>query len=341
MGIKTRTKISIVSLFICCLLFPAVTRFSVTGDNDPSVKTSAPEFPDKVYAFLAPSDTLTFDNLYLEKALTYLIWVEIVTPHNCSLVITLWDPDGKRFDIYESDLTATHAETDFDEIPFGCAITGNHTIEFLSTSEYNHNIYIRIEKWVPCLYDKLNTNELQNMILYNVTRFHNGMVISPTVELKTDYMYRFCFGRVSPIAATVSDFVSVNFTLYDPNTVDYILYTNETLASIFDVSRIFFGTAIGDIYTLDVEVKSDVAYTNIAYVIIELYKISGVNDPNQTDPTNSTSSPTNRFQMPIGWTTGIIVFFGVIITPIVIIVVKNKNKNVASFTKRIQDENQD
>lgn len=341
MGIKRRTQISIASLFICCLLFPAVTSFSITRDNEPSVKTNAIGFPDKVYAFLAPSDTLTFDSLYFEKALTYLIWVEIVTPHNCTLVITLWDPDGKQFDIYESDLTATHAETDYDEIPFGCAITGNQTIEFVSTSEYNHNIYIRIEKWVPCLYNKLSSNELQDMIFYDITRFNSGMVISPTVELKTDYMYRFCFGRVSPIAATKSDFVSVNFTLYDPNTIDYILYTNETLASIFDVNRIFFGTAIGDVYTLDVEVKSDIAYTNIAYAIIELYKISGVNDPNQTDPTNSTSSPTSKFQIPTGWIVGIIAFFGAIIVAPVVVAVKNKNKNVASFKKRIEDDNQD
>lgn len=341
MGIKKKVQISLSFLFIFLLLSPAISTLSITGNDDPLIRTSAADFPDKVYAFLSPTDTLTFEDLYFEKALTYLIWVEIVTPHNCTLVITVWDPDGKQFDIYESDLTATHVETDYDEIPFGCAITGNHTIEFASTSEYNHNLYIRIEKWIPCLYDKLNPSELQDMIFYDVTRFHSGMVISPTVELKTDYMYRFCFGRVSPIAATISDFLSVNFTLYDPNTIDYIIYSNETLASIYDVNRIFFGTAIGDVYTLDVEVKSDVAYTNIAYTIIELYRISGVNDPNQTDPTNSTSSPSNIFQMPIGWTVGIFAFFGVIITAIIVIVVKSKNKNVSRFKERIVRPNDD
>ena len=321
-------------LFIFLLLFPTVNSLSTTEDSESLVKANAPEFPDKVYAFLAPSDTLTFDSLYFEKASTYLIWVEIVTPHNCTLVITVWDPDGMQFDIYEGDLTATHVETDWDEIPFGCAVTGNHTIEFTTTAIYNLNLYIRIEKWIKCIYEKLTPEELEHMIFYDVTRFHDGIIISPTIELKTDYMYRFCFGRVSPIAVTKSDFVSVNFTLYDPTIIDYILYTNETLASIIDLSRIMFGTATEGEYTVDLEVKSDVEYTNIAYAVIEQYRISGIDDPNQTDPTNSTSTPKNTFKIPVEWTAGIIIFFGIMIVAIVVVVVKHKNKNVARFKER-------
>ena len=104
------------------------------------------------------------------------------------------------------------------------------------------------------------------------------------------------------------------------------------------MSFIYFGTATEGEYTLDIEIKSDVAYTNIGYAIIELHKISHVIDPNQTDPTNSTSSPTNIFQMPIEWTVGLFAFFGVIITAVIVIVVKNRSKNVARFKERIKNE---
>ncbi|MFX1279877.1 MAG: hypothetical protein ACFFA3_10705 [Promethearchaeota archaeon] len=333
MAIRRGIKILLSVLIIFCLLFPSIDAVSVNLTNDPEVKSSDSEFPDKVYAFLAPSDSLTFEDLYFEKPYTYLIWVEIVTSHNCNLVITVTDPDGKYFDIFEADLTTTHVDTDYHEIPFGCAVTGNHTIEFTTISTYNLNLYIRVEKWIKCLHDKLTATDLQNMIYYDVTRFQDGMIISPPVELKTDYMYWFCFGRVSPIAATISDFVSVNFTLYDPVVIDYIIYTNQTMAPITGLNRIFFGTAIDGLYTMDIGVKSDVNYTNIAYAIIERYRISGIQDPNQTDPTNSTT-PRNIFKMPVEWTVGLLSFFGVIITAVIVIVVKSKNRNIGRFKGR-------
>lgn len=341
MGIKRRLQTILTLILIFCLLFPTINTVSNTRSSGPIIKTSAPEFPDKVYAFLAPSDILTFEDLYFEEHYTYFIWVEIVTPHNCTLTITLWDPEGKQFDLFASDVYLEPEGKDYHEIPFGCAIGGNHTIEFTTISSVNLNIYIRIEKWVKCLYDKILSEELQDMILYDVVRFQDGMMISPAIEFRTDYLYRFYFGRVSAISATQSNFVSLNFTLFDPDAIDYIMYTDETLPTIVDVSFIYFGTATEGEYTLDIEVKSDVVYTNIAYAVIELHKISHVIDPNQTDPTNSTSSPTNIFHMPIEWTVGLLAFFGVIITAIIIIVAKNKNKNVASFRKRIEDDNQD
>lgn len=262
--------------------------------------------------------------------------MEIVTPHNCTLTITLWDPEGKQFDLFESDVYLEPEGKDYHEIPFGCALSGNYTVEFGTISADNLNIYIRIEKWVKCLYDKILSEELQDMILYDVVRFHDGMMISPTIEFRTDYLYRFYFGRVSAISATQSNYVSLNFTLFDPGAIDYIMYTDETLETIVDVCFIYFGTATEGEYMLDLEIKSDVVYTNIAYAVIELHKISHIIDPNQTDPTNSTSGPTNIFHMPIEWTVGLLAFFGVIITAIIIIVAKNKNKNIARFKERIK-----
>lgn len=336
MAIKRRIILSFVLVF--CLLFPTVNTLSNSRNEDPSINTSASEFPDKVYAFLAPSDILVFEDLYFEQYYTYYIWVEIVTPHNCTLTITLWDPDGKQFDLFEHDVYFEPKGSDYHEIPFGCAIGGNYTIEFTTSSTDNLNIYIRIEKWIKCLYDKILSEELQDMILYDVTRFHSGMTISPTVTFKTDYLYRIYFGRVSPISAAESSLVSLNFSLIDPDMIDYTMFTNETLEPVIDVNRIYFGTATEGEYTLNIEIKSDVAYTNIGYAIIELHKISHVIDPNQTDPTNSTSSPTSIFQMPIEWTVGLVAFFGVGIIGLIIMVVKSKNKNVAHFKKRIGNE---
>ena len=214
MAIKRRNILTFVLVF--CLLFPTINTVSNSRNDEPSINISAPEFPDKIYAFLAPSDVLTFEDQYFEEHYTYYIWVEIVTPHNCTLTITLWDPEGKQFDLFASDVYLEPEGKDYHEIPFGCAVGGNYTIEFATVSSVNLNIYIRIEKWVKCLYDKILSEELQDMILYDVVRFYDGMVITPTIEFRTDYLYRFYFGRVSAISAAESNFVSLNFTLIDP-----------------------------------------------------------------------------------------------------------------------------
>ena len=316
------------------MVFHSVHNISKTKNTQLSVTPSGVEFPDKVYAFLAPNDSLVFEDLYFERHYTYFIWVEIVTPHNCTLAITLWDPDGKQFDLFEHDVYFEPKGSDYHEIPFGCAVEGNHTIEFTTSSSDNLNIYIRIEKWVKCLYDKILAEELPDMILYDVTRFYSGMIISPTITFKTDYLYRFYFGRVSAISAAESSLVTLNFSLIDPDMIDYMMFTNETLEPVIDVNRIYFGTATEGEYTLDIEIKSDVAYTNIGYAVIELHKISHVIDPNQTDPTNNTSTPKNVFSFPREWLTGFLVAGGIIIGAIIIIVVKSKNRNTTPFKER-------
>ena len=69
------------------------------------IKSSHLELPDKVYTFLAPNDNLTFMGLYFEKEYMYYIYIELVTPHNCSKMrITIWDPDGKQFNVFESEM---------------------------------------------------------------------------------------------------------------------------------------------------------------------------------------------------------------------------------------------
>jgi hypothetical protein len=332
MDIKGVSKKILMGIFIITLLIPTVDTISATNDSPPLL--SNPEFPDKVYVFLAPTDTLVFDDLYFEQYSTYFIWVEIVTPHNCTLTITLWDPDGKQFDLFEHDVFFEPKGSGYHEIPFGCAIEGNHTIEFTTTSTDNLNLYIKIEKWIKCLYDKILAEELPNMILYDVTRFYDGMTISPTIEFKTDYLYRFYFGRVSAISAAQSSFVSLNFSLIDPELILYTMFTNEELEPVTDVNRIYFGTAVGGEYTLNIEIESDVVYANIGYAVIQISKISDLVDPNRTDPTNTTNTPRDMFSISPGWTTGFILFFGAMITIVVVIVVKSKNKNIARFKER-------
>ena len=80
-------------------------------------------------------------------------------------------------------------------------------------------------------------------------------------------------------------------------------------------------------------------YTNIGYAVIEFSRISELVDPNETvipdpDPVNNTIFQKNIFSMPQEWSTGILVFFGSILLIVLVVVVKNRKKNV-DFHERI------
>ncbi|MFX0071303.1 MAG: hypothetical protein ACFFAO_09455, partial [Candidatus Hermodarchaeota archaeon] len=86
--------------------------------------------PNKVYTFLAPNYEVTFD-LYLEGEYMYYIYIELVTPHNCSLMrITLWDSESRKFDIFENEMFYEPEYGRYFEIPFGTTDSGDYNVSF-------------------------------------------------------------------------------------------------------------------------------------------------------------------------------------------------------------------
>jgi hypothetical protein len=296
---------------------------------------SAPDLPDKVFVFKSPSDTLIFIDLNFEKYYTYYIYVEIVTPHNCSLTVTLWDPENKQYNIFENDIFLEPEEGSYYEIPFGTALAGNYTVQFSSISSDNVNIYIKIERGSRCLLDKIAMEEYDGLVFYEITRFTDGMSINHTIELKSDYMYKFYMERVSAISFFEDNVIRMNYSIHDPDDLEYSIYFNELLVPINEIDIYKFGTAIEGEYTISITIKSGVEYTNIGYSITELYKISHGVDPNQsTTPNNSSGNPTFIISLPKEWTAGIAVFFGVIIIGLVVVIRKKQSSNIGNFKER-------
>jgi len=328
---------TIVLIFFCSSFLFSSPLFSYGSEPDitPQIHTSDSDLPDKVYAFLSPNDILTFTNIYLEKYYRYFIWIEIVTPHNCTIQITLWDPEGMQYNLFENKLTYELESSRYYDIPFGTALTGNYTLEFQVVVTENVNIYIRMEKGGKCLYDKIAMEEYDEILFYRVSRFSNGMNISHKVDFKTDYMYKFYIERVSPISVFYSNQISVVFFIEDPEDLEYGIYSNETLTPINEIKIFKFGTASEGEYTFSIMIQSEVEYVNIGYAVIELYKISQGVDPNQSSPNNSTHPRRSIFSIPEEWTIGIVIFFGFMITGLVVVVAKKRSKNIARFKERI------
>ncbi len=262
---------------------------NINSESIDSLKVSDLELPDKVYTFLAGADTKNFE-LYLEKHYTYLIYIELVTPHNITnMKICIWDPDGEVFKIFESEMFFNPEYGRFFEIPFGTVMSGDYIFEFCANAPTNFNLHIIIEQGPECLHDKIDSQEPDNIILYKVNRFSNGDYIDHDVDLETDMMYKFYIGRVSAIAITQNNEVRITYKIEDPNGIEFDIYNNELIADIDGLNSFSFGTAIEGEYIIKLTVYCNVPNVNIAYVIVEDYEIGDVIDANETKPVESTS----------------------------------------------------
>jgi hypothetical protein len=288
---------------------------------------------DKVFTFLAPSDTQQFSDLYLLENLNYYVLLEVVTPHNCEINVSIIDPDLDTYDIFRTEVNVSQGDQWF-EVPFGTAISGNYTFIFSVIAELNLNMYVKIhfDREAKCLYDIMAPGYISNMELYRVNKFYDGTMIEHNVMLKTDISYKFFLGRVSAIGGSLVDGeVGVDYELTDPQDIEFIIYQNKTVESVGSILHFNFGTAIAGVYTVRIKIYCRVDVVNVAYAIAEDYSISTVNNGTTPDPTPSNGTTRWIFYMPMEWTIGFGVCTGGILGLLVVIGSVRRKRNSVSL----------
>ncbi len=294
------------------------------------------ELPDKVYAFLAPSDVLTFENIYLQSDYMYYFTIEIVTPHTCTAQILVKDPEDYVYQIFDASLNCNEDYMRSYRIPFGTAQSGDYYFQIDVQSECNLNLYIKMEQGLKCLYDKMNTEESGNLVYYNVNKFYNGKYVEHNVELKSDWMYKYFIGRVSAIKEGDDNEVYVDLEIVDPNSLTYVIYTDLALNPIDQINTFQYGTATEGVYTLKMTVRCSASCVNLAYAMADIYKISQEIEANDTEkPDEDEKSEElelftelgNTTLLPEGYFTALVVAVVASMVIVVIWVKKQKKKN--------------
>jgi len=284
---------------------------------------------DKVFTFLAPNDTKQFNDLYLLENLNYYVLLEIVTPHNCEINISIIDPDLDTYNIFRTEVNVSQGDQWF-EVPFGTAISGNYTFIFSVIAALNLNVYVKIhfDREAKCLYDIMAPGYINNMELYRVNKFYDGTMIEHNVMLKTDVSYKFFLGRVSAIGGSpIEGEVRVDYELTDPQDIEFIIYQNTTVESVGAVLHFNFGTAIAGVYTVRIKIYCQVDVVNMAYTIAEDYSISTVNNGTTPDPGPNNSTTRGIFYMPMEWTIGFGICAGGILGLLVVIGSVRRKRN--------------
>ncbi len=354
MGIKKvmsikNSKIVIILFIIISFISPTILTNSIRNfslKNRESVEKLQPRMSDgeklvdKVFNFTTDRDYVTFsNNIYFIKPYIYYISFQIVTPHECDMNISLWDPEGDIYDIYDSRPNTTLlTQFEYQEIPFGVALTGNYTIKFQAHLTENLNIHIKIiNSDLQCLQDVIEPSAFNNKIFYQANKFKNGGN-NPlhNVTLKTDTLYRFYFGRYSPIADLAQSETRIYFNITSSIDIQYKIYINKTLLGVCQIEFFDFGTAVDGVYIINMTIYCMVSCVNIAYAIVEESKIADGTDPNDPDPppddpVNNTKSGI-EVSIPVEFTVGTLAFIGCIVSIPIIIVVYQKRKNLSGLS---------
>ncbi|MFX1478042.1 MAG: hypothetical protein ACFFCI_07910 [Promethearchaeota archaeon] len=314
---------------------------SLSNANKEDLKTNDPPLVEKIFPFY-PEDNLRSFNLTLDQNFMYYIWVEIVTPNSCNLTIQIFDPDDFLYDIARVELDFQYQNFRVYEIPFGTALSGEYTFEFIAETEENLNIFIQVEKGDKVLFDKITPENRDKLLVYNTTRFFDEMYITYKLLLKSDYIYKMFIGRVSPISEAITGFngsqiiVRLNYTITDPYDNIYTIFRNEALNSIDSINISSYGTYCAGYHTFNLSVcfseEDKVEAVNIGHAINEDSKKGDIIIPaNETDSINDThlndtSTPRKIFHIPEEWTMGFLIFVASLVGITSVLMIKRRNK---------------
>lgn len=293
---------------------------------------------DKVYTFLEPYDSITCDGQFLKAQYNYWVLMEIVTPHNCKINVTIIDPEQDVYDVFGTVYNVSQGDGWFT-FPFGTEIAGNYTFIFSVEAELNLNILLKVSydnsEDGKCLYDVLTPQDRAKLNLYNVTKFRDQKIIEHRVFLRTDYCHKFYIGRVSTIAENLPSTwgVDSDYDIDDPGGIPFKIYANKSLPGVGSVAIFRFGTAVEGFYIVKIVIYCEVEVVNVAYAIVEDHKISTENPCNCTIPdivvpepnnetdtrTNNETAPQNYYYVPIQWTLGFAVTTGLAVGALIVV----------------------
>ena len=279
--------------------------------------------PDDIYTFMAPNDTLSL-MVYLDDCVMYYIDIEVMVPNLLSIMkVQVWDPESQQYNIFENELDYYSGSHKSYRIPFGTALSGLYIIKFSVETPTNINVLIRIEEGSQILFDKIPSQKIDNMVLYNVSRVHNETYIEHSVFIDKSSIYEFYIGRVSSISKEENNLIKLNYNITDSNNVNFEIYTNLTMTVIGDLHSFNFSTAVAGVHKVRLRIECYTSNVNIAHAII-----GPVNETHH-EPSNETRGFT--FSVPIEYTLGFFTFIGSITLSVLIAVFYHQKKRKSQF----------
>ena len=273
------------------LLVISQIQFSSTISNSTNLSTSSEEIIwDSIYTVFSPYDQLFLQDFLFQEDWMYCFYLEVVTPHQCEINMTLTDPEGYHYNVFQGVVDQQQKE-----IFFGVVNEGGYNISLEVITEFTLNLHFKIEKQASLmdLFDQDN-----EMLTFQGFRFSQNEPLRETpILLDPNNSYSFTLALITPLINILPVF---NSTIEDPIGNHFIIYRDQALNVIF--LNFNFQTINHGIHKL--QVLFDTLETCLNLIVVVMLD-------NSYPPTTNNPPPQNTLYIPLeiqAVSTGILIF---------------------------------
>jgi len=209
---------------IMILLVLSQIQFQLIKNNKLNLNTSSEEVIwDSTHTVFSPNDQVFLPDLFFEEDWMYDFHLEVVTPHQCEVNITVTDPEGYQYIIFQGTIDQQQKE-----IQFGMVIEGAYNITLEVSTEFTLNLHLMIERTVSFidLFDQDN-----DILAFNSFRFsENEPLREVPILLEPNSSYTFTIALVSPL---INILPVLNTFIDDPAENHFIIYQDQALNEFY------------------------------------------------------------------------------------------------------------
>ncbi|MHA1496962.1 MAG: hypothetical protein ACTSRT_05365 [Promethearchaeota archaeon] len=241
---------------IMILLVISQFQFQPNTSKSISLNTSNEEIVwDSNHIVFNPKDQVFLQNLLFQEAWMYDFYLEVVTPHQCEINMTLTDPEGYHYEVFQG--TVDQQQKD---IQFGMVIEGAYNITLDVITEFTLNLHLRIERTVSFM-DLFDQND--EILAFHGFRFsQNEPLREIPIFLDPNSSYTFILALITPL---VNILPVINTFIDDPVANHFIIYQDQALNEFYLIFQ--FQTINNGIHQLQVLVDILEISLNLMVVI--------------------------------------------------------------------------
>ena len=264
---------------IMILLVISQIQFSSNTSISSNLNTSSEEVIwDSTHTVFSPNDQVFLEDLLFQKDWMYNFYLELVTPHQCEINMTLTDPEGSHYIIFQGTV-----DNQPKEIQFGMVNEGAYNITLDVITEFTLNLHLKIERTVSFM-DLFNQNN--EILAFHGFRFsQNEPLREIPILLDPNRSYTFTLALITPlvnILPVISTFID------DPVDNHFIIYQDQSLNEFYLSFQ--FQTISHGIH--DLQVLIDILEISLNLIVV--VTLDSSNPPISSDP-----PPQNTLYIPI------------------------------------------
>ncbi len=211
---------------------------------------------DSTHTVFSPNDQVFLSDLFFEENFLYDFYLEVITPHQCVINMSLTDPEGYYYEIFQGMV-----DQELKEIQFGIVIEGDYNITLEVVTEFTLNLHMKIERTVSFmdLFDQES-----DILTFNSFRFSkNEPIRELPILLNPNSSYNFNFALVSPL---INILPILNTFIDDPAENHFIIHQDLVLNEFY--LTFSFQTINYGIHKLQVLINALEACLNLIVVVM-------------------------------------------------------------------------